>query len=60
MTAAPSEEDARSSPILLVGSPEEMIETLQQRRARWQMSYIVVPEDAIDTMAPIVARLTDT
>ena len=33
---------------------------LERRRERWQMSYVVVPDDAIDACAPVVARLAGT
>ena len=29
----------------------------KQRRERWQMSYIVVPIESTETLAPVVARL---
>jgi probable F420-dependent oxidoreductase len=51
-------EDARMAPVTLVGTEEEIVELLEARRARWQMSYVVLPDDAIDACAPIVARLS--
>ncbi len=53
-------EDARMAPVTLVGSESEIVELLEQRRARWQMSYVVLPDDALDACAPIVARLAGT
>jgi probable F420-dependent oxidoreductase len=50
-------EDARMAPVALVGTEAEIVELLEERRARWQMSYVVLPDDAIDACAPIVARL---
>jgi probable F420-dependent oxidoreductase len=50
-------EDARMAPVTLVGTEEEIVELLEERRARWQMSYVVLPDDAVDACAPIVARL---
>jgi probable F420-dependent oxidoreductase len=53
-------EDARMAPVTLVGTEEEIVELLEERRARWQMSYVVLPDDALDACAPIVARLAGT
>lgn len=53
-------DDARLAPVTLVGTQEEMIDLLEARRARWQMSYHVVPSAALDTLAPVVARLAGT
>jgi probable F420-dependent oxidoreductase len=50
-------EQALESPIALVGSVESMVESLEARRARWQISYPVVPQDALEPFAPVVARL---
>lgn len=55
-----SPDDALLSPVTLVGSEGEMIELLHARRDRWQMSYHVIPQEAIDQFAPIVAKLTGT
>ena len=52
-----SEADALLAPATLVGTVESIIELLEQRRERWQMSYIVVPIEATETLAPVVARL---
>ena len=53
-------EEARSTPHALAGSPEEMADTLRERRERWGISYIGVPADAADDMAPVVALLAGT
>ena len=52
-----SEADAMLAPATLVGSIDGIVELLEQRRERWQMSYLVVPIESIDTLAPVVARL---
>jgi alkanesulfonate monooxygenase SsuD/methylene tetrahydromethanopterin reductase-like flavin-dependent oxidoreductase (luciferase family) len=52
-----SEADAVLAPATLVGSVESIIELLEERRERWQMSYIVVPIESTETLAPVVARL---
>ena len=45
------------SPYLLIGTVDEMVETLRQRRQRFGISYYVVFEAAIEAFAPVVARL---
>jgi probable F420-dependent oxidoreductase len=49
--------DALSTPVALVGTQDEMIEALEARRERWQLSYHVVPSESLELFAPIVARL---
>jgi hypothetical protein len=34
-----------------------MVELLEARRERWQMSYVVIPAESLDAFAPVVARL---
>jgi probable F420-dependent oxidoreductase len=43
-----------------VGTVDEICETLRARRERWGVSYLVVQGGAMETAAPIVARLTGT
>ena len=52
-----SVEDARVAPPCLVGSEDDIVASLEERRERWQMSYHVIDDNAIDAFAPIVARL---
>ena len=52
-----SVDDARLAPPCLVGSEDDIVASLEERRARWQISYHVVDDGAIDAFAPIVARL---
>ena len=40
-----------------MGSVDEMVEDLEARRDRWGFSYHVVQQDAMETIAPVVARL---
>jgi probable F420-dependent oxidoreductase len=47
-------------PHALVGTEDQICETIEARRERWDASYIVVQADALDAMAPIVARLAST
>lgn len=50
-------EEAAMAPPCLVGTETAIIESLEARRERWQFSYHVIEDSAIDTFAPIVARL---
>jgi hypothetical protein len=43
---------------MLIGTTEQMVEALLQRRERYGMSSIAVIEAGIETFAPVVARLT--
>ncbi len=43
---------------LLIGTVDQVTETLWQRRERYGISYIVILEESIDAFAPIIARLT--
>ncbi|MDP9334609.1 MAG: TIGR03621 family F420-dependent LLM class oxidoreductase [Actinomycetota bacterium] len=52
-----SVDDARVAPPCLVGSEDEIVASLEERRERWQMSYHVIEDGSIDTFAPIVERL---
>jgi probable F420-dependent oxidoreductase len=45
------------SPVALVGTLDEMIETLERRRERWDMTYHVIGHDHLDAFAPAVERL---
>ena len=53
-------EDVLESPQILIGSVDEMVERLQERRERYGFSYIVVAEPNMEALAPVVARLTGT
>jgi hypothetical protein len=45
------------SPHTLIGSLDSMVEDLERRREEYGLSYIVVPEDKMEPLAPIIARL---
>jgi hypothetical protein len=47
-------------PIALVGTVDEIVETLQRRREELGFSYMVIQEAELDAFAPVVARLTGT
>jgi len=56
VTELPPDEVA-ASPYLLIGSVDGIIDALEERRARWDVSYWTIPVSFIDEAAPIVARL---
>ena len=47
----------RESPFALIGAPGAIEDTLQDRRARYGISYIAIFEQFADAFAPIVQRL---
>ena len=53
-------EEILESPYVLIGSIEEIVETLRVRRERWSISYVIIFEPYIDAFAPVVARLAGT
>lgn len=50
-------DDVLASPHLLVGTLEEQVTTLEERRERWGLSYYVFNDASLDDVAPLVARL---
>lgn len=46
-----------ANPYLLIGSVDQLVEQLQQRRERFGISYFVVGEEGMEALAPVVARL---
>lgn len=54
------EDEARELPAVLVGTVDELSERLLARRERWGFSNIVVPGAAMESFAPVVARLSGT
>ncbi len=55
-----SVEEILETPYLLIGTVDEMVDALRERRERWGISYFVTFEPYMETLAPIVARLTGT
>jgi probable F420-dependent oxidoreductase len=53
-------EDALELPIVLIGTVDDLCEQLLKRRERWGFSNIVVPGEAMESFAPVVARLAGT
>ena len=50
-------EDLLASPRYLVGSIEEIVERLHERRERWGYSYYTLQQPAAHEFAPVIARL---
>jgi probable F420-dependent oxidoreductase len=48
------------TPYLLIGTVDQMVEALRERRERWGFSYVAVHEGSLDDLAPVVARLAGT
>ncbi len=46
-----------TSPFALIGSPDELIERLLERREKWGFSYVIVGQGDVDSFAPVVAAL---
>lgn len=44
----------------LIGTEDQIVATLQQRRADYGISYIAIDERFMDVLAPVVARLAGT
>lgn len=53
-----AEEDIVDMPTLLIGTVDEIVDALIERRERFGVSYVVVVPDATRAMAPIVERLS--
>jgi hypothetical protein len=43
-------------PSIFSGSVDQIVEEMQGRRERYAISYYVVPDTSLETVAPIVAR----
>jgi probable F420-dependent oxidoreductase len=53
-------EQGAGTPLALVGTHDQIAETLQQRRERFGVSYITVQDVAMDDFGPVVERLAGT
>lgn len=49
--------EVRRSPHVLVGSREELVEQVLERRERWGFSYLTCYAAAVDVLAPVAAEL---
>lgn len=45
-------------PLALVGTVDQICETLAERRDRWQISYYTIGEGAMEVLAPVVERMS--
>lgn len=52
--------DILDAPCVLIGTIDQIIETLQARRERFGISYVVTRGEWLETFAPVVARLAGT
>jgi len=52
-----TEDDVLASPFVLVGSVEEIVERLGQRRERWGYSYYTVQQPSAREFAPVIEAL---
>ncbi len=53
-------EEVLGSGAALLGTLDEMIDTLVQRREEWGVTYVIVGNDFFETFAPVVAKLAGT
>jgi alkanesulfonate monooxygenase SsuD/methylene tetrahydromethanopterin reductase-like flavin-dependent oxidoreductase (luciferase family) len=51
------ESEVSASPQILLGSVEEICDTIEERRERWGVSYWVVAAGVVREFAPVVERL---
>ncbi len=51
--------DLLEVPFLLVGTRDEIVSKIRARQQRWGIDRIVVREDAIDALGPLLSRLSD-
>jgi probable F420-dependent oxidoreductase len=55
-----SREAMLTTPHALIGTIEQIVEDLQERRERYGISYLTVHAGALDAFSPVVARLAGT
>ena len=53
-------DDVMTSPHVLIGSSEQIEDTILRRREEFGFTYVTFSSDAVETMAPIVNRLAGT
>jgi probable F420-dependent oxidoreductase len=53
-----SVEEILEAPFVLIGTVDEMMDALHARRERWGLSYFVTFEPYMETLAPLVTKLT--
>ena len=52
--------DVLEMPHFLIGTVDQIVEDLRARRERYGISFVVVPDEAAESLGPIVERLTGT
>jgi hypothetical protein len=52
--------DVLEIPHFMLGTTDQVAEDIVRRRERFGISHVVVPGDAADALAPVVARLAGT
>ncbi|MEO8744748.1 MAG: TIGR03621 family F420-dependent LLM class oxidoreductase [Candidatus Dormiibacterota bacterium] len=52
--------DVLDMPHFLLGTVDQIVEELQARRERYGISFIIVPGETAESLAPVVERLTGT
>lgn len=52
--------DVLDTPHFLIGTVDEIVESLQARRERYGISYVILPGDVAEEFAPVVQRLSGT
>ena len=53
-------EQLAEHPHALIGSVEQIVDLLVERRERYGINYVTVPESVMDAVAPVVDRLAGT
>lgn len=53
-------EELDTYPHACIGTVEQIVESLQYRRERWDASYVVFQGDTMEALAPVVAALAGT
>jgi probable F420-dependent oxidoreductase len=49
--------DVLDMPHFLIGTVDEVVDQLEKRRARYGISFVIVPGDVVEAFAPVVKRL---
>ncbi len=52
--------DVLDTPHFLIGTVDEIVESLRERRDRYGISYVILPGEVAEAFAPVVERLTGT
>jgi probable F420-dependent oxidoreductase len=53
-------QDILAMPHFLIGTVDQVVEDLQRRRERYGISFVIVPGEAAEAFAPVVAKLAGT